>query len=297
METTLTERNYLRQSPSVINGRYSLSKSEGDLVYALLTTISKEDEDFKDYTFTKKQLEAKLGIKLDTDQLRKTAKGLMSKILEISQDDEDWELLSWFSYFAYKQGIVTCRFDKAMKPHLLQLKQFILADIRQVIQIQSEYSRRIYFLLKERSNFGVRKFDVDELQDILEVKDSYRRYDNFKRKVIQQAIADINKYTDLRVDFTEDKPLRKVESIIFTIKKNHNDLKTFIDFIREIHTNEALYPSKDGRMLKCSEKGLLYYADNAMEWIDEKTALTIWEWLYDNREKLYIFQPNLLNGL
>lgn len=301
----LTERNYIRQAPALVNGRYSLTKSEGDLVYALLTAINKEDEDFKDYTFTKAQLEAKLAIKLDTVQLRATAKSLMSKILEISRDAEDWELLSWFSYFAYKNGIIKCRFDKAMKPYLLELKQFVLADIRQIIQMQSEYSRRIYMLLKERAKFGTRSFKVDELMDTLEVPKSYKRYSQFKDKVLNQAVKDINKYTDLEIKnigtnkkpvfFEEEKIIRKVDTVTFHFKKNLGDLKSFIEYIRELHTNEALYHSRDGRLIKCSKKGLLYYADKIDEWINEKDALKIWEWLHENKPKLFIFQANLID--
>ena len=303
----LTERNYFRQAPHIVNGRYSLKKSESDLVYMLLTAISKEDEDFKDYTFSKAELEAKLGVKLDSVQLRATAKSLMSKILEVVRDKEDWELLSWFSYFRYKNGIITCRFDKAMKPYLLDLKQYVLADIRHIIQIQSEYSRRIYLFLKEIAKFGERKFDVENLMDTLQVPKSYKVYADFKRKVLHQAVKDINKYTDIEIKnigtskkplyFEEYKPMRKVETITFHFKKNLSDLKSFIEYIREMHTNEALYQSKDGRMLKCSEKGLLYYADNALEWLSEEASLKTWEWLHENKPKLYIFQANLFENV
>jgi plasmid replication initiation protein len=301
--TDLTNRNYFRQAPSVIGGRYSLSKSEGDLVYALLTTIDKYDEDFKDYVFTKKQLETKLGIQIHTSQLRATAKSLMSKILEVVRDEEDWELLSWFSYFSYKNNTITCRFDKAMKPFLLELQQYVLADFKQIIQIQSEYSRRIYFLLKEYMKFGTRKFNVDELMEVLQVPKSYKNYADFKRKVLNQAVKDINKYTDIEIKnlgtakkpiyFEEIKPSRKVEEVVFHFKKNHNDIKMFIDYIRELHTNQALYENKEGRMIKCSEKGLLYYADKPNNFIDKDKAMKIWEWLHEHRESLYIHQDDL----
>ena len=60
----------------------------------------------------------------------------------------------------------------------------------------------------------------------------------------------------------------------------------------------ALYKSKDGRMIECSGKGMLYYADTPMEWLDEKKALLLWEWIHENREKLICFRPDkcLLNG-
>lgn len=301
---TLTNRNYFRQAPDIVNGRYSLTKSEGDLVYALLTTIDKNDEDYKDYTFTKAQLEAKLGVKIDTAQLRKTAKSLMSKILEIREDEEKWKLLSWFSYFEYDHGVITCRFDKALKPYLLQLQQYVLADIRQLIQIKSEYSRRIYMMLKDRMKFGVRKFNIEELQDILQAPKSYRIYNRFKDKVLNQAVRDINRYTDIRIKnlgtakkpkwFEEHKFGKKVVEITFHFQKNWDDLKAFISYIREFHVNEHLYDTPDGRPIMCSEKGFLYYADGLDGYVDKEKAIKLWEYLHDNRERLYIHQSNFL---
>jgi plasmid replication initiation protein len=293
-QTSLTERNYFRQSGALLNGRLTLSKSESDIVYALLTVITKEDEDFKDYKFTKSELERKIGVKLDTDQLRKTARSLMSKVAELKYDKEDWEIFSLFTYFSYKNSVITCRFDKAMKPFYLQLQQYVLADLRHILPIKSEYSREMYFLLKERAKFGSRTFDVEELMTHLKVPKSLLNYADFKRKVLNQAKNDINKYTDLKVDFEEIKPIRKVTGVTFTIKKNDDDLKSFIEFIRELHTNELLYYSKDNRPLKCSLQGLLYYADD-LATLDKTTAQKAWEFLYEKREKLLCFQTNLLD--
>ncbi len=307
MDKNLSNRHYFRQAPAIVNGKYSLKKAEADLVFALLTEIKKEDEDFKDYTFTKSQLELKLGMEINTSQLRATAKGLMSKILEVVNDEEDWKLLSWFSYFEYKNGVITCRFDKEMKPYLLELQQFVNADIRYLTQIKSEYSRRIYLLLKERFKFGERKFDIEKLQEQLEVPKSFKVYADFKRKVLLQAVKDINKYTDIEIKnigtikypkyFEEHKPSRKVEAVTFHFKANTADLKQFIGWIRELYPNQPLYPVKDGRMLKCTSKGLLYYVDDANDHptLDEETALKAWEWLHENRERLECFKPSLLD--
>jgi len=302
--SNLTNRNYFRQSPELLNGRYSLSKGEGDLLYALLTSITKEDEDFKDYTFTKKELEIKLGVALTTVDLRKNARSLMTKVFEVYRNKNDWELMG-FSYFSYKNAVITCRFDKAMKPYLLELSQFINADLRHLVQMKGQYSQRIYLMLKEQYKFGKRTFNLEELMTQLEVKKSYKTYSNFKIKVLEQAVKDINKHTDIEIKnigtkkepkyFEEHKPSRKVTAVTFHFKKNWNDLHSFISWIRELYTNQPLYEAKDGRMLKCSEKGLLYYSDDAMKWLDEKTAQKAWQWLHENREKLYCFQPDVFD--
>jgi len=304
LKNGLSNRNYFRQAPALVNGNYSLSGAESNLFYALLTEIDINDEDFKDYIFTRKQLEQKLGITTNTDQLRSTAKSLMRKVFEIVHNKNDWELMG-FSYFSYKDGLFTCRFDKAMKPYLLELKQYALADIRQLIQMKSEYSKRIYLMLKDRRNHGERKLNIEELYVQLEVPKSYHRYADFKRKVLLQSVKDINKYTDLEIKnigtvknpkyFEEHKPSRKVEAVTFYFKKNKNDLNAFIETIRELYTNQALYENKNGRMLKCSEKGLLYYSDDVLQWIDKDAALKEWEWLHDHRERLYCFQVDLLD--
>lgn len=303
MEKSLTTRHHFRQAPVIVNAKYSLTRAQTDLVFALLTEITLEDEDFKDYTITKKQLEVKLGVELNTTQLRNTAKGLMSKLIEFVNDDEDWELFTWFIYFSYKKGVITYRFDKAMKPYLLQLKQFVSADIRHVVQMKSEYSKRMYMLIKERQKFGIRKFELKELMEQLEVPKSLLIYNRFKEKVLMQSVKDINKFTDLEIKnlgtakepkyFEEYKPSRKITAVTFHFKKNLNDLKSFIGWIRELYPNEALYEGKDGRLLKCSDKGLLYYADENFKTLDSDTALKAWEWLHENREKLYCFQANL----
>ncbi|MDD1444192.1 replication initiation protein [Dolichospermum sp. ST_sed3] len=293
----LTERNYVRQAPDIINGKYSLTKGESDLIYALLTAIEKDDEDFKAYVFTKAELEAKLGIEIHSTQLQVTVESLMKKVIKVKKNEKKWTLFNWFSYFDYDNGIITCRFDKVMKPYYLQLKQYVLVDFRHFIKMPSEYSKRIYLLLKERANFGERKFNIEELMEILEVPESYKIYNRFKEKVLNQAVKDINKHTDIEIKnlgtretpkyFEEHKFPRKVVEVTFHFKKNINDLKSFIEYIRDFHPNEPLFESKEGKMLKCSLKGLLYYSDTPLDWIDEKDAIKLWGWLHENYSKLY----------
>jgi plasmid replication initiation protein len=291
----LTERNYTRQQSIIINARYALTKNEIDLVLVLLTAIHKEDKDFKDYKFTMKDLELKTGRRWDSSQLQTTVKGLMSKPLELPLEN-GWAIVNWFSFFMYANGVAGCRFDKRLKPYLVDIKgKMVLGDVRHLLPMKSSYSKRMYLLLKEYQKFGVRKFEVEELMETLKVPKSFKIYSEFKKKVLQRAEQDINKFTDLKVSFDEKKLGRKVKSITFSIKKNDEDLKAFIGYIRELYTNQALYEGKDGRMLKCSDKGLLYYADDAMEWLEKKTAQKAWEWLHTNRKKLYCFQESLLD--
>lgn len=292
MDTTLTNRNHTRQSHIIVNARYGLSRAEIDIVLTLLTAITKEDEDFKDYQFTIKELEHKTKRQWNSQQLKTTIKSLMSKPLDLpTENEKDWEIVNWFSYFKYDHtGLITCRFDKRLKPYLIELSGTrILADFRHLLPMNSTYSKRMYLLLKEYDKIGMRTFNVEELQEILKVKKSMKRYDNFKRQVLKRAETDINKFTDLEVKLSEKKRGRKVVEVTYTIKKNHADLKAFISNIRDLYINELLFYTEDNRPLKCSEHGLLYYADNNQN-IKKEDSQKLWEYLHENRENLYIFK-------
>jgi len=298
MNTDLTKRNYTKQSHVLVNTRYALKKNEIDIVLTLLTAITDEDEDFKDYQFTLKELEVKTNRKWNSKQLEDTIHGLMSKPIKLPANNRrGFELVGWFSYFQYADnGLITCRFDKALKPYLLEIiGTRVLADFRHLLPMKSSYSKRMYLLLKEYDKIGKRTFNIEELQKILRVPKSFQeRYDNFKREVLKKSEADINKFTDLEVSFKEIKRGRKVVEVTFTIKKNFTDLKAFTSFIRELYVNEILYYTQDGRPLKCSDKGLLYYSDT-MENINKVESLKLWEYLHENKAKLTCFQGNLFD--
>jgi len=291
METSLTKQNYNHQSHFIVNAKYAFNRNEIDLILALLTAIRKEDKDFKDYSFDIKELEEKTFKKWNSMQLQENAESLMSKSLKIQISKNNWKIFNWFSYFEYNNGLITCRFDKGLKPYLLELKnRFVISDLRMILPMRSSYSKRIYLLLKEYAKIGKRTFKIEEIQEMLLVPSSYKeKYNKFKVSVLEKAQTDINKFTDLEVEFTEKKRLRKVIEVTYTIKKNHNDLKSFISYIRELYVNELLFHTKEKRPLKCSEKGLLYYADNNQN-INKKESQKLWEYLHENRKELYVFK-------
>jgi len=294
MNTDLTKRNYSRQSHLIINAKYGLSVREINMILTLLTAIDKSDTDFKDYIFTLSDFKDKTDITMTTSNLNQVIKGLMSKPLEIKTSNKNWKIFNWFSYFEFNNGVITCRFDKELKPYLLELKErFVTNDLKMLLLMRSSYSKRMYLLLKEYSKIGSRTFDIEELQEMLKVPKSHKeRYGKFKSDVLKRAEIDINKFTDLEVELSEKKLGRKVVRVTYTIRKNSNDLKAFIKTIRELYVNQLLHYTKDNRPLKCSEKGYLYYADQENGYIEKKEAQKLWEYLHENRRDLYIFKQS-----
>jgi len=293
MDTDLTNRNYLRLSHFIVNGKYSLTITEINVILTLLTAVKKEDKEFKDYSFTLAEFNEKTKKNMTSTDFKKVVLSMASKPISIDVSNKKWEVFNWFSYFNYDNGMINCRFDKALKPYLLTIaKRFIISELKALLAMRSSYSKRIYLLLKEYSKIGKRTFKIEELQEILEVPNSHKtHYNKFKTSVLKKAETDINKFSDIEVKLFEKKRLRKIVEVTYTIKKNHTDLKAFISYIRELYVNEILIFTKENRPLKCSEKGLLYYSDTN-ESINKKDAQKLWEYLHENRENLYVFKQS-----
>jgi plasmid replication initiation protein len=287
----LSERNYSRQPHVLVNAKYALSMNEIDIILTLLTEVYKEDKDFKDYSFTLLDFNKKTNKTLTSRDLNSCIKSLMSKPLELKVLNQNWIIVNWFSYFEYNKGLITCRFDKRLKPFLLDIKErFVISDLRHILAMRSSYAKRIYLLLKEYSKIGKRTFEVAELQTILQVPKSLKTYSNFKMKVLLRAKKDIDKFSDIKIELQEIKQLRKVVKITFVIKKNDTDLKTFIQIIRELYPNQDLYKYNE-RMTRCSDKGLLYWV-STLEHLSKENAKKAWEHLHENRKDLEFIKEN-----
>jgi hypothetical protein len=115
------------------------------------------------------------------------------------------------------------RFNEALSPYLLQLTgNYTKFQIGYIKGMNSQYSIRIYTLLKECFGTRVtRKFVIEELMNTLRVPDSLHVYADFKRFVLDVAVREIRKYTDIETFYRITKQERKkVIEIEFVIKKN-----------------------------------------------------------------------------
>jgi plasmid replication initiation protein len=209
--------------------RYDLSITQQKLILFVIKEIRTDDTDFKTYdVFVSELIEATKSSDWLYFKLKQEAKDILKKPLLIRTDDGGWVALNWFSSIRYLpgKGILRLRFDPALKPYLLQLKErFTEYDLRNVFPMRSTYSPRIYELLKQYQQFGKRYFDLEEFKQLLAIdtKIAYSSYGLIKQHIISTAIKEINQHTDLQItDFKEKKISRKVVgfTFYFTLKEN-----------------------------------------------------------------------------
>ena len=122
-----------------------------------------------------------------------------------------------------EQNRIRVKFNPKLKPYLLQLKkEYLTIDVRNVANLQSPHSLKLYMVLKHQFNLGNRKvsYTISRLKEILALEaHEYSLYGNFKQKIIKKGIKDLEKHTDLKICKLEEiKSGRAVEMVVFHLE-------------------------------------------------------------------------------
>lgn len=129
----------------------------------------------------------------------------------------------WVDKIGYEKatGTVFMRFTSDVVPLITRLENnFTSYEIEQVASLDSGYAIRLYELLIQWRVAG--KTPVFELQDFrrkLGVEDNqYKTMSNFKSRVLEPAIKQINEHTDITAKYEQSKRGRTITGFKFTFK-------------------------------------------------------------------------------
>lgn len=220
------------QSNKLTEARYFLTIGEQKVILLLISMISPDDTDFKDYEMKVSEFSQMMGLsgKSIYDRMDDTLDKLLSRVIHIPEKT-GFLKIGWVSSARYieGEGVMQLSFDKKLKPYLLQLKeQFTKYNLFLVAKFQSAYSVRIYMLLKQYESIGYREFEVLELKRILGVEgESYNDFKRFRARVINQAKKEFetkNKQaggymSDITFDLETIRTGRKITRLRFNIRK------------------------------------------------------------------------------
>ncbi len=139
-----------------------------------------------------------------------------------NKEVDNFTIMSLFKFLQYTKGQATIKYqlNDCLKPYLLGLmKNFTQIPLQHILPINSGYAIRIYQMLlselKQNRNETTRY--LIELQDILCVPKSMYVWDNFKRRILEPSLKEINATTDIIASYSTKKERQKITQIVFEI--------------------------------------------------------------------------------
>ena len=104
--------------------------------------------------------------------------------------------------------------------------------------LRSIHSMRLYELTKQYEAIGERKILLAELRECCGVTDNqYKKFNDFKKDVLERSKKEINAKTDLLIEYEEIKTSRKVTAIKLTVKKNPNYGLTEFEKVQQVKSH------------------------------------------------------------
>lgn len=155
--------------------------------------------------------------------LKESAEQLNGKRFWIQNDKHKKSWRNWITGAEYheREGRITVQLHPELMPYLCgAMPVFSTMKILHIKGLRSFASIRLYELTNQFRQSGVRQISLDELRSLLATKDAHPRFADFRRKVLDKAISEINSKTDLDVSWVPVKKGRAVHGIKFFIKKN-----------------------------------------------------------------------------
>ena len=225
--------------------RFQLTALEQNIIYFCISKIKPEDTDLLDQTFTIDEFCKVCGISTDTKgpggnvyrRIKAAMKSVRDKSAWVEFNDGTEVLVSWFDTIVIKKGSgeITVSMSKSVKPYLVGLIEraraggegYTQAHLVTFISLQSKYGKRLYEILKSYLHVAdtqekiykqqVVEYSVGEFKQLLNAE-NYLRHQDFRRKVVEVAVREVNTVTDVYVTYHFIKSNRKISYIQFVFQ-------------------------------------------------------------------------------
>lgn len=154
---------------------------------------------------------------------KKLVSGLLKKSIEVGYIDTQGKRVfkgsNFFNNITYASNIFEFEINYAILSYFIELKKsFTRISLKYLMALNSVYAIKLYKLLMQYRIVKKRVLTVDDLRTFLVLDDKFSQFSDIRKKVIEIAVKQINEFTDLLVEFEENKSGRTITSITFNIK-------------------------------------------------------------------------------
>lgn len=160
-------------------------------------------------------------------QLKEAMDALYERSVTLYETDEDTGMeqvtrTRWLSKASYIDGAgrVKIVFTPDVIKYITRLEaEFTSYQLEKVGNMTSAHAVRIYEILAQHREIGNRTLNLKWLREALQIEpDEYKLTSNFVRKILDVAVDQINKHSDLTVSYKPVKTSRAITDFAFKIK-------------------------------------------------------------------------------
>lgn len=201
--------------------RYQLTMVEQKILLRVIQAVKPKDTTFQTVYFSIKDFCAIADIDYNgrcLADIKRIIKNLADKSFWLIKGKSQ-RLCRWIQKATITEGsnVIEIKLDEDLIPFLIDIrKNFTQYSYSNVLPMRSKYSIRLFELLKSHEHQQRVVLSVDYLRSLLDAE-NYKIYKDFRTRVIDTAIKEINLISDIHVEYEPLKTGRKITAFAFTI--------------------------------------------------------------------------------
>lgn len=244
------KKNILMKNNILVKARYHLTSIQSNVLIVILYELQKDAKRGMSCTINRKDF-----INIISSNDKKTVNGikqllneLMQEVIYFKEIKENGKNAIWGKYnliSGYEYDDETDEFTVACSERVYDLLVSYLEigytpiNVENYLVLKNSYSKRMYDLLRLWSGTKNKiNYTISELKELLMLENKYNKYSDFKRKVIDSSVNELNKTNIFEIEYKENKNGRKVTNIDFFVK----DLEDRTYFIEDNGDNKNNIP-------------------------------------------------------
>lgn len=210
----------LFQSNALTTAQYEMTALQKNIFYTVQSQLGVDDLPGKEYIVRVRDIMSVTNTKNPYEDLRKSTETMMQKIMTIAVANGFIQVAPFSSVqYNTKEGTIAICIDSKLRPYLFNLENRItIFGYNEAMNVPGKYSKRLYEMLSQWKSLGIMKVTIPNLRLALKLGDKYPDWDNLRRRVIEPAVEEINKHTDLFVKFYPERENRRISLLKWTIK-------------------------------------------------------------------------------
>lgn len=232
----LNSEHYVVQANNLITGRQSLSLNSAKILRTAIMQIQKEDAELQPYVISTGELAELLHITKDNIYrvIDTVTDELMTSYAEARAEygaKKKFKKINWVSFCEYDSDIgFAIKLNSDMMPYLLNLKErYTQYTLDNILAMKSVYGVRIFELLQEKilAKTLPRKgicieLPVQYIRECCDCEKKYERFSQFKTRVLDRAVEEINRVTIYKVGYECKKDGKAITSILFHVNTKYH---------------------------------------------------------------------------
>lgn len=237
---------YIFKSNNLIESNYNLSVNEQRLIYLgtkklkpMFVKSNVKPSDLVTYASTQKFGNIKIYVNEFKNEFELKGNSFYERLMETCENlfGREFMYFNDKGNFVKKRWVITSEYDKDSKYVSLTFHPDLILDLlifknkygklqfNVAKYLNTNYSFRIYEILKNSAHKNSRIMTISEIREKLEIEpEKYQIYSKFKRDVIDRSLELINKHSDITVTYNPIRKGRSIDSLEFNIELKDDEI-------------------------------------------------------------------------